>query len=329
VSRYGRDPDFALTGGGSAPDVHQLVGELKNLRQGPAIVGVAGNERLSPAVRATFGLRDGDDAATVRVRMLGRLRAALKALMAEESAAVTVAFGLTPEYRGRYYKDRVEKFAEEQGVNPRTVRRWVDSALEPLARALLEAEAEPERGTGWWTDRLQLTLALDEPGLEALEIRRVVAARDGVTELDLAMTLTDAEPGLFDRVAFRMLYGGRLRIGPKESSDRLGMALTLPRPLRRGEVHEYALWVRLPEDFPLRRHCVCLPRYHCGNFDLRVRFPIDRPPAWVGRLVGVYQRDIDDDAVAAEQISVDAVGEVHTAFTNLASDRATGIRWRY
>jgi hypothetical protein len=318
-----------LTGGGPAPEVHHLVGELKNLRQGSAIVDAVGNERLSPTIRATFGLRDGDDAATVRARMLGRLRAALRALTDEEGAAVTVAFGLSPEYRGRYYKDRVEKFAEERDVNPRTVRRWVDSGLEPLARALLDAEAEPERGTGWWTDRLQLTLALDEPCVEALEIRRVVAARDGVTELDLAMTLTDAEPGQLDRVGFRMLYGGRLRIGPKESSDRLAMTLALPRPLRRGEVHEYALRVRLPEEFPLRRHCVCLPRYHCGDFDLRVRFPIDHPPAWVGRLVGVYQRDIDDDAVAAEQVPVDGVGEVHTAFTNLPPDRATGIRWRY
>lgn len=326
---HGQDPDFALTARGSEPEVRQLVEELKKLRQGPAIVDEVGKERVSVAVRVTFGLRDGDDAATMRARVLGRMRTAVTALAGDESAAVTVAFGLTPDYRGRYYKDRVEKFADERGVNPRTVRRWVDGGLEPLARALLAADTEQERGTGWWTDRLQLSLALDEPGVEAVEIRRVVAARDGVTELDLAMTFTDAQPALLDQVEFRMLYGGRLRIGPKESSDRLGMSLVLPKRLRRGETHEYALRIRLPVDFPLRRHCVCLPRYHCGNLDVRVRFPPDDLPAWVGRLVGVYQRDIDDDAVMAEEVPVDGAGEVHAVFTDLTPDRATGIRWRY
>lgn len=327
---YGHDPDFALTSGGWGPDVHQLVDELKKLRQGPAIVDEVGKERISPTIRAAFGLHDSDDAATVRAKMFGRMRAAIDALPGDERAAVAVAFGLTPGYRGRYYKDRVDEFAKKRDVNARTVRRWVDRGLELLATALLSTEAERDQGTGWWTDRLQFTLALDGPYVEALEIRRVVAARDELTELDLAVTFTDAEPAVVrDQVAFRVLYGGRLRVGPMESSDRLGMALALPKPLRRGEAHEYALRVRLPADFPLRRHCVCLPRYHCTTFDARVRFPIDDPPAWVGRLVGVYQRDIDDDAVAAEQLPVDSVGEVHAVFTDLTLDRATGIRWRY
>ena len=310
-------------------DVDALVGELKNLRQGPVVIDGAGKESISPALRATFGINDADDAATVRAKMSSRLRAAVEVLPDEERAAVAVAFGLTPGYRGRYYKDRVDAFASKREVNPRTVRRWVDRGLPPIAKALLGVR-EPDRITGWWTDRLELNLALDEPCVEALEVRSVIAARDELTELELAVTFTDADPALvLEKVEFRVLYGGRLKIGPMQSSDRVGLLLALPRPLREGETHEYALRIRLPSGYPLRPHYVCVPRHPCANLCVRVRFPSDDPPAWAGKLVDVYQRDVDDDAVTAEQIHLDGAGEVHAEFTDLVPERATGIRWRY
>jgi hypothetical protein len=322
-------PDSALTMAGSELDVDTIVAELKILRQGQARVDGTGKERLSSVLRATFGIRDTDNAAAVRAKVFSRLRAASEVLPDADRTAIAVAFGLTPSYRGRYYKDRVDAFASAQNVNPRTVRRWIDRGLPSFARALLSAR-EPNRVVTWWTDRLQLNLALDGPCAEALEVRSVVAARDGLTELDLAITVTDANPALvLEKVEFRVLYGGRLRVGPMESSDRVGLVLALPKPLQEGETHEYALQIRLPAEHPLRRHYVSVPRYPCANLDVRVRFPSDAPPLWVGKLVDVYQRDIDDDAVVAEQVHLDGAGEVHAEFTDLTPDRATGVRWRY
>lgn len=317
-----------MTANGSEPDVRALVDELKKLRQGPAIVDGAGKDRLSAVSRAAFGVHDSDDDAAVRVKLFNRMSSATENLATEERLAVVAAFGLTPHYRGRFYKDRVEVFAAERDVNPRTVRRWIDRGLESLARLLLAAPtSRPDRGTGWWTDKLALSLALDDPGAEALEVRTIVAARDGLTELDLAVTVTDAAQDVVrDQVSFRVLYGGTLRVGPMESSDRVGIALALPRPLQQGETHEFALLTRLPPGYAMRRHYVCVPRYPCARLDLRVRFA-DRPQ-WIGKLVDVYQRDIDDSAVAGESVEIDAAGEVHIAFTDLTPDRATGLRWR-
>jgi hypothetical protein len=319
-----------LTANGSEPDVRALVDELKKLRQGPAIVDGAGKDRLSAVSRAAFGVHDADDNAVVRVKLFNRMSAAVENLRAEERLAVLAAFGLTPHYRGRFYKDRVEAFATERDVNPRTVRRWIDRGLESLARFLLTAPtSRPDRGTGWWTDRLALSLALDDPGAEALEVRTIVAARDGLTELDLAVTITGAAQELVrDQVAFRVLYGGTLRVGPMESSDRVGIVLALPRPLRQGETHEFALLTRLPPGYAMRRHYVCVPRYPCARLDVRVRFAAADRPQWIGKLVDVYQRDIDDSAVLGEPVEVDDAGEVHVAFTDLTPDRATGLRWR-
>ncbi len=311
-------------------DVDALVGELKRLRQGPAIGDGPVKDRVSAVARAAFGISDLDDDAVVRAKMLGRMRTAAESLPDDEAAAISAAFGLVAGYRGRYYKNRIETFAVQRNVNPRTARRWVDRGLEPLARSLLAARAGVDRGTGWWTERLQLSLALDEPYAEALEVRSIVAASDGLTELDLAVTFTDADPTVvLGGVAFRLFYGGTLRVGPMQSSDRIGLVLALPRPLRQGEAHEFALRTRLPAEFAMRRHYVCVPRYPCRRVDLRVRFPADNRPTWIGELRDVYQRDIDDTAVGSEQVAIDDAGEVHLSFTDLTPERATGVRWRY
>jgi hypothetical protein len=285
---------------------------------------------LAPASRAAFGVHDLDDDDTVRAKVFNRMRTAATALSDEQATAVAVAFGLEPDCRGRFYKDRVAVFAQTRDVSSRTVRRWVDRGLEQLARSLLTTGQTADTGPGWWTDELRLSLALDQPSAESLEVRRVVAARDGIAELDLAVTVTDADPRtVLEQVSFRVFYGGTLRVGPMESSDRVGMVLALPTPLRQGEAHEFALRTRLPADHDMRRHYVCVPRYRCARLDMRVRFPIDLRPAWIGKLVDVYQRDIDDTAIATEHVSIDAAGEVRVGFTHLTPHRATGLRWQY
>jgi hypothetical protein len=322
-----------LTSNGSEPDFRALVDELKKLRQGPAIVDGVGKDRLPTVLRPAFGVRDVDDDAAVRAKLFGRMRTAAEALSPEERVAMVAAFGLAANYRGRFYKDRVEALAAERNVNPRTVRRWIDRGLEPLARALLTvspANHRPDRENNWWTDRLVLSLALDEPATAALEVRTIVAARDALTEIDLAMTITDADPELvLEQVSFRILYGGTLRVGPMESSDRVGLGLTLPGALQQGETHEFAILTQLPAGYSVRPHFVSVPRYPCAQLDMRVRFPATESPQWICKLVDVYQRDIDDDAVAGEEVTVNGTGEVRVAFTDLMPARATGLRWRW
>jgi hypothetical protein len=323
-------PNVAVTSTVPDASLAWLVYELKQLRQGQDITNGPLGARLAPVTRRALGIYDTDDEEAILAKVLSRMQAAAEVLPGDQRAAVVAAFGLSPGYHGRYYKDRVAAFADARQVNPRTVRRWVDRGLDLLARSLLAARAEPECGPGWWTEELKVALVLDQPAPESLEVRRVIAARDGLAELNLATTITGADARtVLERVCFDLFYGGTLRVGPMESSDRIRLVLALPKPLSQGETHEFAVRTRLPADHDMRQHCVCVPNYRCMRFDLWVRFPADYQPRRVGKLVDVYQRDVEDPATTTEDVPTDSAGEVHVRFGELALSRASGLRWQY
>src|SRR5207253_81515 len=112
-----------------------------------------------------------------------------------------------------------------------------------------------------------------------------------------------------------------------ESSDRFGLALELPHPLRRNDRHTFALQTRIPEGKVMQPHYVCVPTHRCDLFELRVRFSAASPPRRVWRPDGGPQRDIDDPAVRGEAVALDRVGELRLVFHQLKTDRAYGARW--
>ena len=162
-------------------------------------------------------------------------------------------------------------------------------------------------------------------------MRRIIADRDGVDEIDLALTLTAAEPRTaplsFEEIEIDAFRGGILRRQPNESADRFAYSMALAEPLAQGQVHVIAFRFRVPLGGRMRPHYVCVPKNRCDSFELSVRFGGTSLGRQVWKLSNLFQRDIEDPLTACEPVAVDAAGEVHVEFNHLNPGKAYGLRW--
>jgi len=113
----------------------------------------------------------------------------------------------------------------------------------------------------------------------------------------------------------------------KESTDRFGFVLTLPRRLGQHDGHEFAMRFRIPVGQQMRPHYVCVSKHRCDLFDLRVRFDVGKPPKQIWRVADAFQLDVDDPIVHGETLSMDSAGEIHVQFRHLIPGLAYGARW--
>jgi hypothetical protein len=239
--------------------------------------------------------------------------------------ATLAAFAISADARLPLYQDRVRWAAIKVDRDPRTVRRRVDEAINQLADlATCAPRSRPDEPANWWhTTALRVAMTLDQPQPEVLEQRRIVADRDGLRELDLAVSLP-ATPGELEVDAF---HGGSLRARGMEAIDRFAYVLVLPRPLARGESHDFTVRFRLPTAHAMRPYLACVPRHPCELFDLWVRFGRDRLPSRTWMLHGAFQRDVSDPAGPGRHHPVDHSGEIHMRFRQLTPGLAYGARW--
>jgi hypothetical protein len=314
-------------------DLHaaELVGELKVLRKGRGIFTTPLGERVGPALRGTCGILEDDDQAEMRRKLSDRLLPLVQSLPDDLKIALLAAFALDERTRKPFYQERVHFAAIMLQRDDRTVRRRIDEGIEQIAA--MAATAEPDPGPrypsrSWHTEELRVSLSLDQPVPEVFEFRRVVADADEITELDLALTLStagkSAESVAESDVEVDVFHGGVLTSRAMESSNRIGLALRLPGPLRRGERHEVALRFRANLREP---HYVCVPRHPCDLFDLHVKFG-DRVPRRIVLLRKAFQDDTRDTAASGQVLPADDAGEVHVQFRHLAPGFAYGIRWQ-
>ncbi|TCO62672.1 hypothetical protein [Actinocrispum wychmicini] len=315
--------------------VEQLVDELKGLRKGRGILASAITDRIGPALRAVTGTAAEDRPPDVRRKVGGSLLRWAEDLPHDLRLAVLIAFALAEDGRLPYYKDRVRLVAARLNRDERTARRRIDEGIGRLAEVAAAAPTEAaapnvETGAGWHTEELRTSLALDQPTPEVFETRRIMAERDNLDHVDLAFTLTsDPSNGTIrtDDLEIDIFHGGRLARVTMESGDRYGFRLILPQPLHRDESHQIGMRFRMRRDRPMAPHYVCVPRHRCVEFDLRVRFDLDRLPAQVWRLAHAFQRDIEDPLAVHEPLQLDGAGEIHTRFHELTPGLAYGIRW--
>ncbi|MFJ9780227.1 hypothetical protein ACIRSS_11625 [Amycolatopsis sp. NPDC101161] len=266
----------------------------------------------------------------VRRKLTDRLRPLVESLPDDLKIALRAAFALDEQARKPFYQERVHWAAITLDRDDRTVRRRIDEGIEQVAAMAVAAGGPDPRprypSRSWHTEELRVTLALDQPVAEAFEFRRVVADADEIAELDLALTLTaGAESGDSVResdLEVDVFHGGALAGRAMESSDRIGLALRLPGPLRRGERHDIGLRFRANMRQP---HYICVPRHPCDLFDLHVRFG-DKVPARIILLEKAFQNDTRSPR--GEELKPDAAGEVHVRFRHLAPGFAYGIRWQ-
>lgn len=197
---------------------------------------------------------------------------------------------------------------------------------EPARRDLL---AEPT-GDGWFFESFSALLRLDADPVEAIEFRRVVAAVDGLVELVTSVSVprTPEDSGGAHDLESELLYGGSLerRLQPYDSFFQ--NVIVLPRPLRNGERHEYAIRHRIPSGQRMTTHYVHVPYQRSDRFDLRVRFGAGRVPREVWALRDAPTPAIYRGEPSAEILEPDRFGEVRVSFETLRPGLGYGIVWR-
>lgn len=301
----------------------ELVQELKSLRKGRGLLGRV-EERVGPVLRAACAVTEDDGLVAIRAKVAGRLTDLAAHLPEDLRVAALAAFAISPEARQPLYQERVKWAATRLDRDPRTVRRRVDEAIDLLAEQASSAAPSPvvSPSAVWHTTALSVALVLDQPSPLVLERRRVVADQDGVSALDMAVSLPNGRRD----VSATVLYGGRLLDRGMETSDRWGFGIELPRPLARGESWEVAVLFTLTSAAALRPCMVCVPRHPCESFDLHVRFGAGAPSE-VATLDGAFQRDVTDPAYQGGHQEIDASGELHLRFRHLTPGLAYGARW--
>ena len=178
---------------------------------------------------------------------------------------------------------------------------------------------------GWFIESFTALLRLDTEPVEALEHRVVVSTVDGLSELATSVSVPrhPDDAGEAHRLDSELLYGGSLELREQPYESYFRNVIVLPRPLRPGEKHKYALRLRIPPGQPMAPHYVHVPLRRSDHFDLRVRFdPQHRPRAvWVLRAAPTAV--ISEREPAAETVLPDRFGEVQVSFGELRPASAT------
>jgi hypothetical protein len=312
--------------------VGDLVTELKLLRKGRGILMNQLGERVGPALRSVCAVSDGDGTAEIRRKVGNRLQTLADCLPDDLRVAVLAAFALDPEVRLPFFQERVRWAANRLSRDERTARRRIDDGIGQLAELAATSDntgVRTIRGTGpaWYTEELRACVALDQPTPESFEFQRIVANRDNLREIDLALALTADGATRPPELDVDVFFGGELTHRRMEASDRFGFMLALPHNLNQGDKHEFALRFRAPPGQAMQPHFVCVPQHRCDLFDLRVRFAPGMLPREAWRLTDALQRDVSDPVPHGDAVCVDQAGELHLRFEHLTPGKASGVRW--
>ncbi|WP_143174207.1 hypothetical protein [Streptoalloteichus hindustanus] len=264
----------------------------------------------------------GDDGPmAIRQKLAARLTELAEQLPEDLHLATMAAFALITEARLPLYQDRVHWVATKVDRDSRTVRRWVDDAIDQLAE--LAAIIARSRTSCWHTAELRVAVVLDRQQPEILVQHRVIANQDGVYELRFAPPLLEGQRDLDVDV----LYGGTLLDRGAAVNDHPGCALVPAEPLSQGESHVFAVRFRLPNTHTMQPYLVYAPEHPCELFDLRVRFGNHRKPPHVWTLRGAHQRAGSVPAHHGSPYPVDRAGEIHLRFRRLVPGLGYGARW--
>lgn len=182
---------------------------------------------------------------------------------------------------------------------------------------------------GWYIESFKALLRLDVDPVEAIEQRVIVATRDGVDELATTICVPrhQGDAGASHQLDAELLHGGSLVLREQPYETFFRNVIALPKPLRAGERHEYAMRLRLPPGQPMAAHYVHVPFRRSDSFELRVRFSGEHLPPAVWRVTGVPNTVIYERRPPAETISPDIFGEVHVAFQEMRVGFGYGICW--
>jgi hypothetical protein len=223
------------------------------------------------------------------------------------------------------------------GVRESVAPPWADGppsarAERPAAAAgaTAGASAAGSGADGWFMESFSAVLNMDSEPVEALEWRRIVATADGLRELVTSVTVPrhPDDGGQAHGLESELLYGGSIQARQQPYDSFFQNVIVLPRPLRAGERHEYAIRLRVPPGQRMNPHYVHVPYRRSDRFELRVRFAPARVPdaVWLVRdapTAVLYRAD-----PGGERLTPDRFGEVYASFVEMRPGLGYGIRWR-
>jgi transcriptional regulator with XRE-family HTH domain len=184
---------------------------------------------------------------------------------------------------------------------------------------------------GWYVESFSALLHLDAAPIEAVEHRTVVATWDGVRELATSISVPrhPAEDACKPHgLETELLEGGTLELREQPYESYFRNVIALPRPLRRGDRHDYRLRLRIPPGQPMASHYVHVPFRRSDYFELRVCFDRQHLPRAVWALCGAPTAVIYELNPAKGCLQPDRFGEVQIRFRNLRLGLGYGLCWQ-
>lgn len=198
-------------------------------------------------------------------------------------------------------------------------------AADPAGEFFATGETE-----GWFVESFSALLRLDAEPIEALEQRVVVATVDDLAELTTSVSVP-RHPNDADQphgLESELLHGGSLEVREQPYETYFKNVIVLPRPLRKGDRHGYALRLRIPTGQRMASHYVYVPFTRSDHFELRVRFDPRHLPRAVWMLPGTPTAVIYERGPLREILVPDRFGEVHVSFRALRLGLGYGVRWQ-
>jgi hypothetical protein len=314
---------------GSTP----LVGHLSALRKGRGLLEPNLRRRLHDQVARLCGIDDRDDLPTVREKIVTTVADLLRHAPAEVRRAVMVSLAAEPDAQFPTLTARRDWLAGSVPCDVRTVRRHEDRGFAMAATAsagrLLGPIPVPRLpGSDWYFNTFRAILRLNGRTPELIEERRIVAVRDGLAEIVVAVSLPESPESMNDRpVEADILYGARIVRTEYPTRSHFRFVLSLPRPLNRGETHDYGILFRVPEGRRMQPHYAIVPLAPCEAFEVIVKFNPVHLPSEVWRLDGVAPRILDSDQPTPDVLHPDDVGEIRLHFTELKQGLGYGMAW--
>jgi transcriptional regulator with XRE-family HTH domain len=206
-------------------------------------------------------------------------------------------------------------------------------AGEPPVVQCLQAKLNQRSADGaddWYIESFTALLRLEAPPIEALEQRVIVATTDDLSELVTSVSVPRHrdDTGQAHGLETELLHGGSLELREQPYESYFQNVIVLPRPLRCGERHEYAMRLRIPADQPMAAHYVHVPFRRSDHFELRIRFDPRHLPRAVWALSGAPTAVIYEHGPASDTLVPDRFGQVHVTFSDLRPGLGYGVCWR-
>ncbi|GAA4410519.1 hypothetical protein ACFQV2_03560 [Actinokineospora soli] len=302
----------------------ELGNELRRLRRGRGLQAPRIDNEIGPALRRLCGVTPSDNQAVIREKVKGKLGRLSASLPLDLRPVLIAALALDVDMAGKFLGNRVELLGRRYQRDVRTIRRWIDEAIDLVEEAAESSLLDTSGGT-WRLERFEALLLLDAVNPQVIERRTIVAQCDLGDRIHCVVTPPPHRPAA-DRspeIQATHIYGAEIVDHSQHTDGRIVLDLKLPTPLSAGQKHEYGVIVRAAN--ALARHdYLYYPDRQCEAFDLRIRFGPAEPPPVVRIVRGLRA---DDPPTECETAPMSVLHEVHAKFANLESGCAYGARW--